>query len=198
MANKEYNWDLIKMAFIQGLKDKEGNRIQATLKEVADHFKVNYYQVRRKSSQENWKILRKKHYKVLAEKRTEKQAEIQAYNGALLDSKVVKAAKIGIDTIRSYFLNQKTEALKAIKENKDIPLLRTTELVKLSTALLNFQKAYKLAVGESTENFGDSKLVLELKQKTSSLTQDEQQQFKEIAFRLSKEMGHNGNGREYS
>lgn len=188
MVAKKYNWDLIRAAFVQGLKDDEGNKVQTSLKDIAEHFNVNYYQVRRKSSQENWTALRKKHYKMLAKKRSEKQAELQAYNGAVLDGKVIKAAMRGIDTVRGYFKNQKEEAMKAMREGKPLPLLKTSELVKLSSALLNFQKAYKMAVGEDIEKPNESKFVLELRQKESILTQDEQNQFKEIAMRLSREM----------
>lgn len=135
-----YDWQLMKREFIRGYKDKNNDYIpEPTLKQIAERHDCSYDYLRRKAApkNENWEQERQVYVTKKSQKVTEKEIEIISDELVDLDNNTLNAAKEGIKKII-------TRLVDSDVSNHDI--------LKLGTALLDFQKAYKNVFGEATEH----------------------------------------------
>lgn len=130
-----YDWALIKREFIRGYKDNP----KPTLKQLAEKHGCGYDTIRRKASpkQENWDQERHVFDTKKTQAITEKEIEKISDESVNLDNSTLDAAKEGIKKVISRLADSKVS-------NHDI--------LKLSAALLDFQKAYKNVFGEPTDH----------------------------------------------
>ena len=135
-----YDWATIKREFIRGYDDEKGERVpKPTLKQLSERHGCGYDTIRRKASpkQENWEQERHIFDTKTTQAITEKEIEKISDEVVDFDNKSLNVAKEGID-----------EGLKRLKDET----LSTHDYLKISTALTNFQKIGKLALGEPTEH----------------------------------------------
>jgi hypothetical protein len=135
-----YDWALMKREYIRGYEDeKEGHIPEPTLKQIAKRHSCSYDYLRKKASpkNENWEQQRHIFVTKTSQKITEKEIEKISDDAVDFDNKSLDAANAGIN-----------EGLERLKDTN----LSTHDYLKISTALTNFQKLGKLALGEPTEH----------------------------------------------
>ena len=135
-----YDWATIKREFIRGYDDEKGERVpKPTLKQLSKRHGCGYDTIRRKASpkQENWEQERHIFDTKTTQAITEKEIDKISDEVVNFDNKSLDVANSGID-----------EGLKRLGDSD----LSTHDYLKISTALTNFQKIGKLALGEPTEH----------------------------------------------
>jgi len=135
-----YDWALMKREFVRGYKDDNNDYIpEPTLKQIAKRHGCSYDYLRRKAApkNENWEQERQVYVTKKSQRVTEKEIEIISDELVDLDNNTLNAAKEGIKKVISRLVDSDVS-------NHDI--------LKLSAALLDFQKAYKNVFGEPTDH----------------------------------------------
>ena len=131
------DWIKIRNVYIEG---------QDTQQAIAEKFKVKYDTIRHKASKENWPEQRKLFQAKVQNLRTEKRSEIMATDIAQFDSDSLKLARAGY-------------AMVAAEMKSNNPLKAPVH--QLATALANFQKVGKLALGEVVDQDKEVKITVE-------------------------------------
>ena len=131
-----YDWDIIKTEYVQGYVNGDGKLKLPTHKELCQRYGCSISIMKHHSSDGKWKDQRKLFVGVREEKIHDKKLEVLVNEAAKFDSKSLKAATIGVD-----------EGLERLKDKS----LSTHNYMKISIAIMNFQKVGLLALGEPTE-----------------------------------------------
>jgi hypothetical protein len=131
-----YDWDIIKTEYLQGYINEKGKLKLPTLKELCQRHGCSISTIRHQSSECKWKDQRKQFKEERVERIHEKKLDVLINEAAKFDSKSLKTATIGVD-----------EGLERLKDKS----LSTHNYMKISIAIMNFQKVGLLALGEPTE-----------------------------------------------
>jgi len=132
-----YDWAIVRREYVQGCPDTEGEIRKPTLQFLADKHGLSMSTLKKRAAKEKWVQERnifsaKKEQEVM-----QHRMYIMAGEAAAFDSKSLDAANAGIE-----------DGLRRLKQSD----LSNNDFHKLSSALVNFQKIGKLALGEPTEH----------------------------------------------
>jgi len=141
----KYNWEKIKAEYVEGIKDEKGDIKYPTLKELSEKYRCSYLYIQQVSSKNNWTQEHKIYIRKISELKREKKSEVLASESAEFDSKTLELAKAGESFIKIHF----AQAGRNFK--KDQELMDDEKIERLGRALINYQKAGKLALGEATD-----------------------------------------------
>jgi len=139
----KYNWEKIKSEYVEGIRDEEGNVRYPTLRELSEKYGPNYNHLAKKAWEDKWTQERKLYTKKIQTLRQEKKSEILASEAAEFDSKTLELAKAGLNLIKAIFS-------QVVKKMKQEGFIDKEDIEGLDRALVNYQKAGKLALGEPT------------------------------------------------
>ena len=132
-----YDWILIKSEYIQGCTDDNGERICPTLDQLSERHGCSLSTLLKRSAREKWNTERNMYSIKRNKKIFEKKEEILISEASNFDNKSLNVAELGVE-----------EGLKRLSA-KD---LSNHDFQKISTAVSNFVKIGKLALGEPTEH----------------------------------------------
>ena len=135
------DWTLIKRDYIQGYTDEDGNHKCPTLEDLCERYSCSISTMKKRSANEKWSQERNLYGTKLEQKIQNRTMNLVASEAASFDSKSLTAADSTITLI--------------MDRMKD-PKLSNHDILKLSNAIVNFQKVGKLAVGEPTEHINES------------------------------------------
>ena len=130
----------IRNKYVQGTKNKEGDRKLYTIDALAREFNVATSSLYKWSQREGWKFQQEKYQKEYLEKLDAQRQEQLIQESKQFDNDALNIAKD---------LFQKVDTLLNDKKKKITPQF----LSLLGNASLNAQKLGKLALGETTDNF---------------------------------------------
>lgn len=127
MAKKSYDWVAIKVQFINS---------SLTVQEFADKFSIPYGTLKKQATQGKWLDERSAIGAETIRKSTEISTDIRAYQLTELENEHIKLAQKAQSKLH-YMLDTADNA---------------NQVSVVSTAMVNLQKVYRLALGASTEN----------------------------------------------
>lgn len=139
--------DKIRIAFVQGTKDEQGNRINPTVEQLSKEFKIPAITLYRKSKSENWKQQKISFNENLAFKVDQEKQKTMATQHKDFDSNNLRIAKAIQGEIISILAENNRQRQEGINSK-----LYPSSLNALSQALQTCQKVGKLALGEATEH----------------------------------------------
>lgn len=127
MAKKSYDWVAIKVQFINS---------SLTVKEFADKYSIPYGTLKKQATQGKWLDDRSAIGAETVRKSAEVSTDVRAYQLTDLEHECVDTAKKALGK------------LNMMLDSSDKP----NQVAVISSALVNLQKVYRLALGASTEN----------------------------------------------
>lgn len=186
---KKYNWERIKLLYVEGVSNSKGKIVFLNLRELAKKYKISYMYLRQRAAQENWTKQRDNYRRKLEYAIKRESTKVLASETVKFDSKALELAKAGLASIKTYFLNHKKSVLKAQKEGLRIPLLNHKILDTLSKALVSFQRVGKLALErELPPERSQDKALQEFLEKEKLLTPKQKKRFFKVALKFEKEL----------
>lgn len=158
-AYRRYDWPSVKMVFVEGTVDDDGERTYPNLREVADLFDVPYVRVREHSAKEAWLDERAAFQANIERVRQERRAKSLAQDAIDMDKRALTMAKTAMQLVgarlaeigQAVAAQQRAEAEQgadAARSRGALPLIDARELATLVSA---GQDAYALgskALGE--------------------------------------------------
>ncbi|MCR4399114.1 MAG: hypothetical protein NUV93_09165 [Firmicutes bacterium] len=152
MARLRHDWARIKSEYVEGARDEAGNVIWPTVEELARKHGISVFYAQRKAADEGWSKERQIYLKKIEEARREKKSEALASEAAQFDAEVLRVARAGVAQVTAHL----AQGARQYKETQEP--MHSGELDRLSRALERFQKAGKLALGESVE--GEQEIIV--------------------------------------
>lgn len=98
---RRYDWDTVRAAYVEGVKDEDGQHRWPSLNEVADLFEVPANRCREHASKEQWTEQRAAYQSHLEKVRQERRAQELAQEASELDSRALNSAKAGLGLVTS-------------------------------------------------------------------------------------------------
>lgn len=132
-----YDWTLIKSEYIQGYTDDNGDRICPTLDQLSARHGCSLSTLLKRSAREKWNTERNMYSIKRNKKIIERKEEILITEASSFDNKALQVAELGL-----------SEGLKRLQDKA----LSNHDFNKISSAINNFMKIGKLALGEPTEH----------------------------------------------
>ena len=160
VARRRHDWPTIFLEFVQGYPQEDGSTRWPTLKDISDKYGIKHSQVRRRASDKtdgspkglNWYEHRSRYVALMEQKRLEAAAAARARAATKFDEDCLSIANHGMLNLKARFLELQAGAVKGPGGKIiSMPSAKPSELHLISNALLNFQKAGRLVLGEPTE-----------------------------------------------
>jgi hypothetical protein len=146
-------WVKAKELYIQGRQTPDGLKYP-TYDEIAAEVDIKAQTLRLKASKENWTLQRKQFVAKVENLTTEKKSTVMAGESVEFDSECLKAARKGIQLINAEMEKAVADKLPdgaTTKEVIDYVVSKKQAIASFGKALVDYQKAGKLAFGENTE-----------------------------------------------
>lgn len=176
MPKYKHHWPTLKLGYVEGIVDEEGNRSFMSLEDTAKKYGIAAAYLRRVSAKEGW--LQERHILVtkVEQARIEKKSDKLSGEGAKFDIKCLKVAEVGISHIARHF---------QLASEAKTPL-PSGELAQLSAAHKNFQQIGRLALGDSTEKVDAPRTQINnlVAVDYSGLSEDEISKLVNLGFKL--------------
>lgn len=109
---RRYDWPSLKMVYVEGVVDDDGNRTWKSLSEVAELFEVPAVRVRERSARDHWVEERQNFQDQLERQRQEMRSKELAQNQLDIDKRAHQIAKAGMQLI-THRLGEITTAVTA-------------------------------------------------------------------------------------
>lgn len=158
-ARRRYDWPSVKMVFVEGTVDDDGERTWPNLREVAELFDVPYVRVREHSAKGTWRDERTAFMANIERVRQDRRAKSLAQDSLDMDKRALQLARTGMQLAAARL----AEIGKAVAEQQRAEQERPTDTLsgrqplpavdarELSTLIGAAESAYALgqkALGE--------------------------------------------------
>ena len=152
-----YDWALIKMEYVQGYQDLDGNTICPTLDDLCERHGCSKSTIKKKSASEKWQQERNLFGTKRNQRITEKKLDLLVEESVNIDNKALTIADKG---------------LRIVEERLSKSDVSNHDVMKLSNTAATFHRMGKLALGEPTEHTqttGQSNVQLEINNRLERL-----------------------------
>lgn len=95
-AHRRYDWPSVKMVFVEGTVDDDGERTWPNLREVAELFDVPYVRVREHSAKGTWRDERSAFMANIERVRQDRRAKSLAQDSVDMDKRALQLARTGM------------------------------------------------------------------------------------------------------
>jgi len=148
VSSNKYDWTSVRIEYVEGYADKEGNQKWPTMKELSLKHGIPNSYLRRIASAEKWKDEKQNYITNYEHARHTERIKHLAKKSIKFDENCILIAEKGIQRIKDNILN----AEKIIEEDGVKVIMPVEELELLAKTLEKFQKIGRLALGSSTDN----------------------------------------------
>ncbi len=148
IASNKYDWTEVRIEYVEGYTDGEGNQKWPTMKELSLKHGIPNSYLRRIASSEKWKDEKMNYITNYEHARHTERIKYLAKKSIKFDENCILIAEKGIQRLKDNILN----ADKIIEENGTRVIMPIEELESLAKTLEKLQKIGRLALGSSTDN----------------------------------------------
>lgn len=163
----KYDWPAIRAAYVEGVKDEDGNRTWPTQQAVADLFEMKVERIKERASKERWTEQKAAFSREWHEERQKKRQKELVAAALDVDSKSINVARLGLALVtkriaeiakesegmakRAELINHYIDNGLKIPDKLLQPTIDAREMVALAQAAQGYQQLGLKALGEDVQ-----------------------------------------------